>query len=106
MKKLLVYFTLLLTFSTFPPAWGQNAPKQEATKQEQMPKPATSLSVKGDQVQVRNAVPGSVLEIYDILGVRVATITIRKTDETLSLDLPKGYYILKLENVVRKIVIK
>ena len=50
--------------------------------------------------------PGSQMEVYNIVGVKLTTIRIDSTDVTVQVNLPKGYYIFKIGNVVRKVVIK
>lgn len=58
------------------------------------------------RVRVQNAEPGSQMEVYNIVGVKLTTIRIDSTDVTVQVNLPKGYYIFKIGNVVRKVVIK
>ncbi len=64
------------------------------------------LTVTTDSVRVQNATVGSVMEIYNILGVKIYSFTIDSLDKTIPLTLPKGYYIFKIDNVVRKVIIK
>ena len=66
---------------------------------------AVQLSVSGSQVHVAGAA-GMTLEIYNILGVRVATVRIDTDETTLSLNLPRGCYILKIGKIVRKISLR
>ncbi len=64
------------------------------------------LTITGSTVRVQNAEKGNTLEIYNILGVKVSSIKIDSSDKTIALNLPKGCYILKIGDVVRKIAIK
>ena len=64
------------------------------------------LTVTTDSIRIQNAKVGSVMEIYNILGVKINSFTIDSTDKTIPLTLPKGYYIFKIYTVVRKIIIK
>ena len=59
---------------------------------------AVTLSVNGSK--------GETLEVYNLTGVKVATIRIDSNDKTLSLNLQRGCYILKVGKVVRKISIR
>ena len=59
-----------------------------------------TITVNGTQVR------GKSLEIYNLAGVRVASFKIDSDDTTVSLNLPRGCYILKVEKVVRKAAIK
>lgn len=64
-----------------------------------------TITVNGTQVRVANAC-GKSLEIYNLAGVRVASFKIDSDDTTVSLNLPRGCYILKVDKVVRKAAIK
>ena len=99
MRKLLYCFFFLLTFSSQSVAWAQDGRKQETAQKE--------LTVSAEnRVRVQNAEPGSQMEVYNIVGVKLTTIRIDSTDVTVQVNLPKGYYIFKIGNVVRKVVIK
>lgn len=64
------------------------------------------LTVNGNIVRVQYAPTNSALEIYNILGVKVSSYKIDSPDKTLTLNLPKGCYILKIGDIVRRITIK
>lgn len=62
-----------------------------------------TLSVDGNKVRVGGA-EGAVLEIYGLTGTRVASYRIDSNDKSVQLNgLPRGYYILKVGKVVRKV---
>ncbi len=70
-------------------------------------KPASViLTVTEKTVNVKNATIGSDVEIYNILGIRVAVYKIDSSDKTITLNLPKGWYTLKVDNFIRKMAIK
>lgn len=96
---------MLLTLAplSFFSAMAQDGRKVEAVRHE----PASlSITVSGTTIRVRNATPGSIVEVYDILGVKITSIRIDAADKTLTLNLSKGYYIFKVGDTVRKVVIK
>lgn len=64
-----------------------------------------SIFVNGRQVRVVNA-EGEDLEVYNLTGQRVATIHIDSNDQTMSVNLPKGCYILKVGKIARKVSIR
>ena len=64
-----------------------------------------TINISGSQVHVANAA-GKALEIYNLAGVRVASFKIDSDDKTVSINLPKGCYILKVDKVVRKVSLK
>ena len=102
-KSLLSFFFLSFFMFSYSPLFAQADKKAEAVQTEQ---PSIVLTVTSDTIQVKNATPGSVMEIYNILGLKVNSFTIDSADKTISFSLPKGYYIFKIENVVRKVVVK
>ena len=66
---------------------------------------AVSLLVNGAKVHIANA-EGQVLEVYNLTGVKVATIRIDSNDKTFNLTLQRGCYILKVGKLVRKVSIR
>ena len=66
---------------------------------------AVTLSVNGSKVHVTGA-EGEILEVYNLTGVKVATIRIDSNDKSMTLTLQRGCYILKVGKVVRKISIR
>lgn len=57
------------------------------------------------EVRVQDA-DGQKLEVYNVLGVKVATFRIDSNDKTFTLGLQRGCYILKVGKVVRKTFIR
>ena len=82
---------------------AQENKKTEVAQQDQS---AVILNVTTDSIHIQRATPGTVMEIYNILGVKINSFVIDASEKTISLTLPKGYYIFKIGSVVRKIVIK
>lgn len=105
MKKLLLIFLFLLTFSSSGVIFAQDD-RNDRTMQNEQQSTAILLSVAGNRVRVQHATPGTMLEVYNILGVKVSNVRIESVDETIYLDLPKGFYILKIGQVARKIVLR
>ncbi len=67
---------------------------------------AITLSIDGAKVHVDGA-EGKVLEVYNLTGIKVATIRIDNDSKQVNLDnLSRGYYILKVGDVVRKVSIR
>lgn len=66
---------------------------------------AVSLSVNGSRVHITGA-EGQTIEVYNLTGVKVATIRIDSNDKTFNLSLKSGCYILKVGKVARKISIR
>ncbi|MDR1675538.1 MAG: T9SS type A sorting domain-containing protein [Tannerella sp.] len=64
------------------------------------------VSVIDNRIIVTDAPAKSRLEIYNIVGIRVKEIEIKHPSEEYVVSLPKGYYIVRIEETVRKIVIR
>ena len=104
MKRMLYIFSILTIFLLSSPyITAQNIRQTEMIATDYA---TIELTITTDSVRIQNAKPGSVMEIYNILGVKVNSIPIDSTDTTVPLTLPKGYYIFKLDTVVRKVIIK
>lgn len=67
---------------------------------------SVSIYQKGTILQLQNATVGEKIQVLSIVGVRVFEKRIESSNQEFQLDLPKGYYIVKIGNVVRKISIK
>ena len=93
----------LFSFLSYPVVYAQEGRKSLPIENEQT---SVTLTVVGNNVRVQNATPGSVLEVYNVLGMKVASIKIDSVDKVITLNLPKGWYILKIENIARKVAIK
>lgn len=64
-----------------------------------------AVSVSDTAVHVSGA-SGMVLSVYNVAGVKVRSVIIDSNEKSIVLDLPKGCYILKIGDKVRKISIK
>lgn len=49
---------------------------------------------------------GQVMQVYNVLGVKVASIKVEGNDKRIELPLKSGCYIVKVGDVVRKISIR
>jgi len=88
---------------SYPVVYAQEGKKSLPIDNEQT---SVTLTVIGNNVRVQNAALGSVLEVYNVLGMKVTSIKIDSVDKVITLNLPKGWYILKIENIARKVAIK
>ena len=64
------------------------------------------LVISGNLVKVKNATVGKFLNVYSVVGKKIESIEIKSVNEECTLQVPKGLYILKIENIIRKVVIK
>lgn len=106
MRRLLVTTLLLLTLLSLADALRAQDDRRAETMQAEQPSASVVLTVKENRVRVQNARPGDLLEVYSIVGVKVASVRIESADDTIELNLSKGFYILKVGSVARKVVIR
>lgn len=99
-KRFTLFFLCLLLLASL------SAQKSEKTVVLISQESGVSVFQKGKILQVQNAVIGEKLEVLSIVGVRVFERRIESSNQEFLLDLPKGYYIVKIGNVVRKISVK
>jgi hypothetical protein len=64
------------------------------------------MSVSDNKLTLKNAPVGKHIVIYTIIGNKVRQIEIKSPDEEHELKLPRAIYIIKLEGIVRKFVIR
>lgn len=64
------------------------------------------LTVVGNKIILENAPVGKKIEIYSVVGLKVNEIEIKSSSSEYILNIPKGYYILKIDDTVRKIAIR
>ena len=64
------------------------------------------VSAIDNRIIVSNAPEKSKLEVYNIVGSKVKEIEMKQPSGEYPVTLPKGYYIVRIEGIVRKIVIR
>ena len=95
---------VLLLFILIAPLSAQKAEKVAIPVAQETP--SVSIFMKGNTLQLQNVNVGDKVEILSIVGVRVFLKKTESTNQDFELDLPKGYYIVKIGTIVRKISIK
>ncbi|MBP1616224.1 MAG: hypothetical protein H6Q14_51 [Bacteroidetes bacterium] len=66
----------------------------------------TEISITGNKIYIQNLPTGGKLQVFSVLGVSVAIIEVKAGSGEYNINLPKGYYIVKIGDVVRKVAIK
>lgn len=98
MKKTLIILLSALLFGTSASTYAHMGHEDG-----QFPS-TIEISVKGKQILVSGAA-GTTMNVYNLTGVSIASFQIGSDNTTLSPNLPKGCYILKIGKTVRKISI-
>lgn len=83
------------SYAQHPDATAENVPAVTVT----------AADNASQEVRVQNA-EGRQLEVYNLIGVRVAVFRIESADKTVTLGLQRGCYILKLGKVARKVFLR
>jgi hypothetical protein len=64
------------------------------------------ITTDDNKVTLSNVPVNTTMEIYTIIGTKVKEIEIKQPSGEYILKLPKGYYIIRIADTVRKIVIR
>jgi len=101
MKRIVIVLALFLI--VLAPLTAQKTEKAVANVTTE-----TTLSViqTGKTLQLQNATVGEKMEVLSIVGVRIVEKKIESSNQSYTLELPKGYYIVKIGTAVRKISVK
>lgn len=102
MTKHILSILFLSVCLLFPAQRAGAVPAVEIVAADFLP---VSISVNGSVLRVTGAA-GLALYVYNVTGVRVMSLKVDGTDKTYNLNLPKGCYIVKVGNVVRKISVR
>ncbi len=57
-------------------------------------------------IQVQNATVGQKLQVFSVIGLKVAEFEVKSPTVEYQLNVPRGYYIIKIGEVVRKVVLR
>ncbi|MBR0202588.1 MAG: T9SS type A sorting domain-containing protein [Bacteroidaceae bacterium] len=103
MRKSFIILALLASFTALSVKASEVSDKEkDGIEAEVTP---VTIVVSGAQVHVSGA-EGQMLEVYNLAGVRVAVMKIDSEDKSMTLNLPKGCYILRVGNTARKVSIR
>ncbi len=98
MKKIVLPFVALMLFYASNVSFATNETIETSLQKTIKPIGNKEIRIIGSD--------GEMLEVFNLTGIKVMEIRIDNTDATISLDLPKGCYILKVNKIVRKISIQ
>ncbi len=106
MKTVVSIFLLwLMGFGCLPSLEAQENHVRIAVSEEKEPTPI-KISAYDNKIVVENAPVGSKLEIYSVVGIRVKEISLKQPSGEYTVDIAKGYYIVRIGDTVRKIAIR
>ena len=59
-----------------------------------------------NRIKLSNAPVGSKLEIYSVVGIKMVEIDIKESTAEYPVNIAKGYYIVRIGEIVRKVAIR
>ena len=77
-----------------------------ATKTDAPAQEGIEVWAEANTLFIRNGEPNSTIVIYSIVGTKVKEIDLKSSTGEIPLNLAKGYYIVKIGEVARKIAVK
>lgn len=105
MKKGLLYI-LFATALSLPAAATERSLSLEAESEEAaLLSEKIAISFEKNALRIQRA-EGYTVYIYNITGVKVASYKIDSAEKTITLNLEKGYYIVKVGDVARRILVR
>jgi hypothetical protein len=103
MKKVVLSVTLLIFLAFQAPVFAQDTGIRGGDDITELA--PVELTVAGNRLIWQNVQVGKKIEIYSIVGKKMGEIPVHFSSGEYTLNLPKGYYIFKVGNVVRKFAI-
>ncbi|MBF6629288.1 MAG: T9SS type A sorting domain-containing protein [Proteiniphilum sp.] len=106
-----IYSILLMTLlfcSTGLPAYTQEGNTQKGNKQivTEEAENKTKIKVIESRIIIENLPKDDLLEIYNIMGVKVFSRRVKAGTNEYTLSLTRGYYIIKIGEITKKIAIR
>ncbi|OCW92829.1 hypothetical protein A9168_14310 [Macellibacteroides sp. HH-ZS] len=84
----------------------QQYPKQKDAAIIQLKQDSIQITVTDNRISVVNAPVGSKLEIFSVVGLKVREIEMKQPTGEYIVNIAKGYYIIRIEETVRKVAIR
>lgn len=107
MKALLFLFmVLVLSTGSGLVAYAQQANPAVYTMKKAPEKPSVEVVAIDNRIKVANAPIGSKLEIYSVVGIKVVEIEMKQSSGEYTVNIAKGYYIIRIGDTVRKVAIR
>ncbi|MDR2775716.1 MAG: hypothetical protein LBC19_13450 [Tannerella sp.] len=99
-------FVVILMFLSSPALYAQQVNEPYNTLKKQATSPTVEIIAVNNRIKVFNAPTGSRLEIYNVVGIKVADIEMKQPNGEYVVTIAKGYYIIRIGETVRKVAIR
>jgi hypothetical protein len=97
------HFILTLFFTLVTAGYGFSQEGMHKIADNEQPMVSISDT---NRLYVQNVKQGDVLQVFSIVGIKVYETKLESASKEVALNVPKGYYIVKIANTVRKIAVK
>ncbi|MBP5741978.1 MAG: T9SS type A sorting domain-containing protein [Paludibacteraceae bacterium] len=109
MRKLILLFLIILPLNVFAEgsfldSFNEIYSEEAEMELEQIEEP--TITFLNSKLTIENARINSIVEIYSLVGNRLFHAVMEETSQYFIVDLPKGYYFVKVGNTTRKISVK
>ena len=105
-----IFTTCLISCSISLVTNAQNVRKEfpSFSKRETKEINKDSLQIRAfaNKIIIKNGIIGKKIEIYSLVGIQVKTFTIKNPNCEFDTGLAHGYYIIKIDKIVRKIALR
>lgn len=105
--RVIFYCLLIAFFATQVSVIAQQQyPKQKDAAIIQAKTDSIQITVSNNRITIANAPIGSKLEIFSVVGIKVREIDMKQSSGEYQVNIAKGYYIIRIEETVRKVAIR
>ncbi|MCQ2209451.1 MAG: T9SS type A sorting domain-containing protein [Paludibacteraceae bacterium] len=66
----------------------------------------TNIFVYNNQLYITNANENALVEVKNMLGETIMSFRLTSANEKIDLDLKKGFYIVRVDDILQRIIIK
>lgn len=101
---LTILFILFLLFSFGLEDISAQDQSRGVVMQENVPE--IKIKVSDNRLIIENLPKDDVLEIFNIMGVKVYTQRVKAGTNEYPINLPKGFYIIRVGTITKKIAVK
>jgi len=85
---------------------AQLASPQDPNRLEREEQDKVKIKVSENRLIIENLPKDEILDIYNIMGVKVYSRHVKAGTNEYTLSLPKGYYILKIGKITKKVALR
>lgn len=106
--KRLVYLILLFVLAGPTMTYAQSAKSGSEVREDQLAGKASTITISfsNSYLYLFGVKEGTKVEVVNMLGVPVLSVVTSEANEKISLDLKKGFYVVRVENYIQRIVVK